>query len=87
MPGPDTHNIDALAGAMYFIVGRATEGGPSPYHLTIAGITYRGKEPNWGKVEKVAANSGYSIGTIQVDLWQRGTWPLGATESAPLKPG
>jgi hypothetical protein len=33
------------------------------------------------------ANSGYSLGTIQVDLGQRGTWPLGATENAPLEPG
>ncbi|HET6807139.1 MAG TPA: peptidoglycan-binding domain-containing protein [Frateuria sp.] len=79
--------MDALAGAMYFIVGRATEGGPSPYHLTIAGITLEGLEPNWGKVEKVAADSGYSIGAIQVDLGKRGTWPLGATRSMPLEPG
>ncbi|UGB44594.1 peptidoglycan-binding protein [Frateuria edaphi] len=87
MAGPDTHDVDALAGAMYFVVGRATEGGPSPYHLAIAGITIRGAEPRWGKTEEVAADSGYSIGAIQVDLGKRGTWPLGATESAPLKPG
>jgi len=72
---------------MYFIVGRATEGGPSPYHLAIAGITIRGSEPHWGKTEEVAADSGYSIGAIQVDLGKRGTWPLGATKSAPLKAG
>ncbi|WP_424681208.1 XVIPCD domain-containing protein [Frateuria sp. YIM B11624] len=87
MPGPNTHDLDALAGAMYFIVGRATEGGPFPYHLTIAGITFKGAEPNWGDTARVAVNSGYSLGTIQVDLGQRGTWPLGATKDAPLQPG
>ncbi|MGN2245590.1 XVIPCD domain-containing protein [Frateuria sp. GZRR35] len=87
MQGPDTHDIDAVAGAMYFVVGRATEGGPHPYRLSIAGITRQEGDKDWGKVEKVIANSGYSLGAIQVDLGQRGTWPLGATEDAPLKPG
>ncbi len=32
-----------------------------------------------GQSGAVAANSGYGIGTIQVDLGQRSTWPLGAT--------
>ncbi|UGB37187.1 peptidoglycan-binding domain-containing protein [Frateuria soli] len=87
MRGPDTHDIDAVAGAMYFVVGRATEGGPDPYRLSIAGITRQGGDRDWGKVEEVIANSGYSLGTIQVDLGQRGTWPLGATEDVPPKPG
>lgn len=87
MPSVDTHDIDSLAGAMYFVVGRATEGGPNPYRLSIAGITVHSSEPSWGQLEKVAGNSGYSLGAIQVDLGQRGTWPLGATESRPLGPG
>ncbi|WP_158636485.1 peptidoglycan-binding domain-containing protein [Luteimonas marina] len=32
-------------------------------------------------------NSGYSLGTIQVDLGQRGTWPLGTVEARPLTEG
>ena len=87
MPGPDTRDIGSLAGAMYFIVGRGTEGGPFPYRLSITGITAGSAEPHWGRPEMVVANSGYSLGTIQVDLGQRGTWPLGATENAPLRPG
>ena len=83
----DTHNIDSLVGATYFVVGRGTEGGQAAYHLTIAGITVGKSDPRWGSVEKVAANSGYSLGTIQVDLGQRGTWALGATSDAPLKTG
>jgi hypothetical protein len=38
-----------------------------------------------GRVGK--ANSGYSLGAIQVDLGQRGTWALGSTNGAALKPG
>jgi hypothetical protein len=72
---------------MFFIVGRGTEGGISPYHLSVAGLTYKGAEPDWGESEKVATNSGYSIGVMQIDLGQRGTWPLGATKNAPLRPG
>lgn len=87
MPGPNTHDIDSLAGATYFVVGRGTEGGPSSYHLAIAGITSGSSDPNWGKVGDIAANSGYSLGTIQVDLGQRGTWTLGATDGTALKPG
>ncbi len=87
MPTPNTHDIDSLAGATYFVVGRGTEGGPSSYHLAIAGVSSGTSDPNWGKVDKVAANSGYSLGTIQVDLGQRGTWALGATDGATLKPG
>jgi peptidoglycan hydrolase-like protein with peptidoglycan-binding domain len=87
MQGPDTQDIDAIAGAMYFVVGRATEGGPHPYRLSIAGITQQGGDKYWGNAEKVIANSGYSLGAIQIDLGQRGTWPLGATEDGPLKPG
>ena len=87
MPGPDTHDVDSLAGATYFVVGRGTEGGPSSYHLSIAGVTSGTSDPNWGKADKIAANSGYSLGTIQVDLGQRGTWALGATDGTALKPG
>lgn len=87
MPSPDTHDIDALVGAMYFVVGRGTEGGPSPYRLTITGISSHSSDPGWGRPENVIANSGYSLGTIQVDLGQRGTWPLGATANVPLGPG
>lgn len=82
MAGPDTRNPDALAGAVYFIVGRGTEGGPASYRLSVAGVNDR----SWGDVSSVAANSGYSIGTIQVDLGQRGTWPLGQT-SGPASTG
>lgn len=87
MPNPNTHDVDPLAGATYFVVGRGTEGGPSSYHLTIAGVTSGSSDPNWGKVDEIIANSGYSLGTIQVDLGQRGTWALGATDSAPPKLG
>jgi peptidoglycan hydrolase-like protein with peptidoglycan-binding domain len=60
---------------MYFIVGRGTEGGPNSYRLSVAGVN----TSDWGTVQDVAANSGYSIGTIQVDLGQRGTWAVGKT--------
>ena len=83
----DTRNLDATAGAVFFAVGRGTEGGGSSYHLSIAGITEGLREPEWGTVSAVAANSGYSLGTIQVDFGQRGAWPLGATESRRLLPG
>lgn len=87
MSSLDTHDIDAVAGAIYFIVGRGTEGGASPYQLSVAGITAHGPHSNWGDPREVVDNSGYSIGTIQVDLGQRGEWPLGATQNAPLKLG
>ncbi|SEI44166.1 XVIPCD domain-containing protein [Frateuria terrea] len=87
MSSLDTHDIDAVAGAIYFIVGRGTEGGASSYQLSVAGITAHGPHSNWGDSHEVVANSGYSIGTIQVDLGQRGEWPLGATQSAPAKRG
>jgi peptidoglycan hydrolase-like protein with peptidoglycan-binding domain len=80
--GPDTRDAEALAGAMYFVVGRGTEGGPTPFKLSVAGVT----DGHWGEVSKVIANSGYSIGTIQVDLGQRGTWGLGKT-TGPASPG
>jgi hypothetical protein len=87
MPNPNTHDLDSLTGATYFVVGRGTEGGPSSYHLTIAGVTAGTSDPNWGNAAKIKANSGYSLGTIQVDLGQRGTWALGATDGAALKQG
>ncbi|HWX67424.1 MAG TPA: peptidoglycan-binding domain-containing protein [Rhodanobacter sp.] len=87
MPDLNTHDLDSLTGATYFVVGRGTEGGQSSYHLSIAGVTSGTSDPNWGNADKIKANSGYSLGTIQVDLGQRGTWALGATDSAPLKQG
>lgn len=75
MTGPDTRDAEAIAGAMYFIVGRGTEGGVNSYRLSVAGVS----DNSWGEVTEVAANSGYSIGTIQVDLGQRGTWAAGKT--------
>jgi len=83
----ETHDLDSLTGATYFVVGRGTEGGPSSYHLSIAGVTSGHSDPNWGNADKIKANSGYSLGTIQVDLGQRGTWALGATDGAALKQG
>lgn len=83
----DTHDLDATSGAVYFAVGRGTEGGPASYHLAIAGITQGVTEPHWGTVNKVAQNSGYSLGAIQVDFGQRGTWALGAIDGHALKAG
>ncbi|MHB1057920.1 MAG: XVIPCD domain-containing protein [Rhodanobacter sp.] len=80
----DTRNIDAVAGAVYFVVGRGTEGGPSDsYRLSVAGV----RNSDWGDVGAVASNSGYSIGTIQVDLGQQGLRALGAASDRPLRPG
>ncbi len=87
MPDLNTHDLDSLTGATYFVVGRGTEGGQSSYHLSIAGVTSGTSDPNWGNADKIKANSGYSLGTIQVDLGQRGTWALGATDGASLKQG
>jgi peptidoglycan hydrolase-like protein with peptidoglycan-binding domain len=87
MPDLNTHDLDSLTGATYFIVGRGTEGGQSSYHLSIAGVTSGTSDPNWDNAKKIKANSGYSLGTIQVDLGQRGTWALGSTDGAALKPG
>ncbi|MFK2904365.1 peptidoglycan-binding protein [Dyella ginsengisoli] len=87
MPNLDTHNLDAMSGATYFVVGRGTEGGPASYRLSIAGITAGTSDPNWGHADRIKANSGYSIGTIQVDLGQRGAWALGSTDGGALKPG
>jgi len=83
----DTRNLDATSGAVYFAVGRGTEGGPASYHLSIAGITRGTREPDWGEVSSVAQNSGYSLGAIQVDFGQRGTWPVGAIGDRPLAAG
>lgn len=82
MAGPDTRNPDAVAGAMYFIVGRGSEGGPDPYRMTVTGVNAK----TWGDPSAVILNSGYSIGTIQVDLGRRGTWGLGKT-TGPAAPG
>lgn len=87
MPKLDTRDINVVAGAIYFVVGRATEGGPNSYRLSVAGIAAGTTDPSWGKAEEVKADSGYSIGAIQVDLGKRGTWALGSTSGAVLKPG
>jgi len=83
----DTSNKEALYGSVYFVVGRGTEGGAASFRLAIAGITVGAKDPYWGKPEEVIENSGYSLGAIQVDLGQRGTWPLGATSGRSLAGG
>ncbi|MGO4780672.1 peptidoglycan-binding protein, partial [Lysobacter sp. 2RAB21] len=59
------------------------------YHLSITGVTNASKatDPGWGDVDNVIAQSGYSLGTVQVDFGQRGTWPLGAIEGRKLQPG
>jgi hypothetical protein len=79
----NTHDVNDLAGATYFVVGRGTEGGSESFRLSVAGVTSK----QWGELDHVVANSGYSLGTIQVDLGQRGTWPLGAISDTKLKPG
>lgn len=67
-----------LTGAMYFVVGRGTEGGAASYRLSVAGVS----DSHWGDLNYVKQNSGYSIGTIQVDLGQRGTWPVGSIDGS-----
>jgi hypothetical protein len=79
----DTTDIDALSGAVFFSVGRGTEGGSASYRLSVAGVT----TTQWGQVAQVAANSGYSMGTIQVDFGQRGTWPVGAIADREVRAG
>lgn len=79
----DTKDLESLSGAVYFSVGRGTEGGSASYRLSVAGVS----SSQWGQVSEVAANSGYSMGAIQVDFGQRGTWPLGAIEGRDLQPG
>lgn len=79
----DINDAAQRAGAVYFVVGRGTEGGPASYRLSVAGVGPQ----EWGTVSAVAANSGYSLGSIQVDLGQRGTWPLGAVNGRSLLPG
>lgn len=83
MANIDINDPIQRSGAVYFVVGRGTEGGNSSYRLSVAGVT----PSQWGDLSKVADNSGYSIGTIQVDLGQRGTWPLGSIAGRPLKAG
>jgi hypothetical protein len=51
----DTHDLDGVAGAIYFVVGLATEGGANSYRLSIAGIPAGVDDPSWGKVEKLLA--------------------------------
>lgn len=83
MKNIDINDAAQRAGAVYFVVGRGTEGGSASYRLSVAGVSPQ----EWGTVSAVAANSGYSLGSIQVDLGQRGTWPLGAVNGRPLRPG
>lgn len=61
-PPLDTKTINRdLVGAIYFAVGRGTEGGNASYHLAIAGLT-KGTPPNekgtWGNQTLVAGDSG-----------------------------
>ncbi|SKB47626.1 peptidoglycan-binding domain-containing protein [Luteibacter sp. 22Crub2.1] len=76
-----TRSSRDLTGAMYFVVGRGTEGGVASYRLSVAGVS----DSHWGDVSYVKQNSGYSIGTIQVDLGQRGTWPVGSIDGSGRK--
>ena len=90
-PPLDTRKYnDDLAGAVYFAVARGTEGGNASYHLAVAGLT-EGDPPNenrtWGNRSYVADDSGYSLGTVQIDLGKRGTWPLGETKNRKLQAG
>jgi peptidoglycan hydrolase-like protein with peptidoglycan-binding domain len=87
VPGLDTHHVNSLAGATYFVVGRGTEGGPSSYHLSITGVTAGTSDPHWGHADRIVADSGYSLGTIQVDLGKRGTWALGSTDGSAPRAG
>lgn len=56
MTDSDNTDSQALSGAMYFIVGRGTEGGSASYRLSVAGVT----DAHWGEASHVKANSGYS---------------------------
>lgn len=79
----DTRNLDTLSGAVFFSMGRGTEGGSASYRLSVAGV----RDSRWGEVGDVAENSGYSIGSIQVDLGQRGEWAVGAIDGHRPGPG
>lgn len=59
----DTHDIDAVAG-LYFVVGRATEGAPSCYRLSIVGIP-GATDPTWGKAEKRARSGTTSTPAVR----------------------
>lgn len=83
----DLHDLEAVSGALYFVMGRGTESGASSYHLSVAGVTVSMREPLWGSVAAVAQDSGYSLGTVQLDLGQRGEWPLGAVSERALRAG
>ena len=87
MPTIDTRDREVLEGAVYMVVGRGTEGGAASYHLSITGVTVGRSDPYWGDIGHVQANSGYTLGAIQVDLGQRGTMPVGAISNRPLMPG
>lgn len=67
-------------GAVYFVVGRGTEGGNAAFRFSVAAS-------KWGDPSTVIDNSGYALGTIQIDLGQRGTWPLGSVKERALNPG
>jgi hypothetical protein len=82
MPAIDTRNREILDGAVYMVVGRGTEGGPASYRLSITGVTVGQSDPHWGDIGHVMANSGYTLGAIQVDLGQRGTMPVGAISNS-----
>ncbi|MCL1635734.1 peptidoglycan-binding protein [Luteimonas sp. SX5] len=85
----DLQDPDQAAGAVYFVVGRGTEGGNASYHLSITGVTNAATatDPGWNDIDRVIAQSGYTLGSIQVDLGQRGMWALGAIDGRRLQPG
>ncbi|MDP3799735.1 MAG: tandem-95 repeat protein [Polaromonas sp.] len=73
---------EQLAGSVYFVVGRGTEGGNASYRISVAGIS----ESSWqGSVRpdfhNVAVNSGYTFGAMQLDLGARGLLKVGSTTS------
>ena len=73
---------EQLAGSVYFVVGRGTEGGNASYRISVAGIS----ESSWqGSVRpdfhNVAVNSGYTFGAMQLDLGARGLLKVGSTAS------
>ncbi|MCA3175791.1 MAG: hypothetical protein ING36_09680, partial [Burkholderiales bacterium] len=77
-----------LAGRIYFVVGRGTEGGNASYRLSVAGIAeskwqaaggQNGTNSTSLKVKDVADNSGYTIGAMQLDMGARGLLKVGST--------
>lgn len=73
---------EQLAGSVYFVVGRGTEGGNASYKISVAGIS----ESSWQGSARpdfhdVALNSGYTVGAMQLDMGARGLFKVGSTTS------